>query len=344
MAAPRMPQPDARHLRAMVDSFDLHLRIEDKSEKTREEYTAAAIKFGGWLVAGRPDPAGMLRYVAEGTDQAGGSSPVLRQGTGRPIAKWTAVVKVDIQEYVLFLKGWGYADGMVNNQFRALQQFFKWLSDEEGCPDPFATLKPPKIAETLPPMLDTDELALLIGGAEADKTYRGKRDTAILRLYASTGARLSELALAVVDDVNLAAREMVVHGKGNKDRKVKFDFKATRALDRYLRARAEYLADPRRPARKAPVAALWVGRGAPMTPSGIRQAIERRADAVGLKVNPHMFRHMFSHGWLDKGGAEGDLMELTGWTSPQMLRRYGRSARSARAMRAYDRIDVMDGI
>jgi len=36
--------------------------------------------------------------------------------------------------------------------------------------------------------------------------------------------------------------------------------------------------------------------------------------------------------------AEGDLMELNGWASPQMLRRYGASARSARARRTYDRI------
>ena len=42
-------------------------------------------------------------------------------------------------------------------------------------------------------------------------------------------------------------------------------------------------------------------------------------------------------GW-DRGGAEGDLMELNGWASPQMLRRYGASARSARARRTYDRI------
>ena len=30
-------------------------------------------------------------------------------------------------------------------------------------------------------------------------------------------------------------------------------------------------------------------------------------------------------------------MELNGWTSPQMLRRYGASARGARARRSYDR-------
>ena len=41
---------------------------------------------------------------------------------------------------------------------------------------------------------------------------------------------------------------------------------------------------------------------------------------------------------LDRGGREGDPMELNGWTSPQMLRRYGASARSARARRTYDRI------
>ena len=58
----------------------------------------------------------------------------------------------------------------------------------------------------------------------------------------------------------------------------------------------------------------------------------------GVEVYPHRFRHHFSHTWLDRGGAEGDLMELNGWTSPQMLRRYGASARSARARRSYDRI------
>jgi integrase/recombinase XerD len=78
-----------------------------------------------------------------------------------------------------------------------------------------------------------------------------------------------------------------------------------------------------------------------MTSSGIAQVVERRGDAAGLEVNPHRFRHTFSHVFLDRGGAEGDLMELNGWSSPQMLARYGRSARSARARRHYD--DVMGG-
>jgi integrase len=76
----------------------------------------------------------------------------------------------------------------------------------------------------------------------------------------------------------------------------------------------------------------------PLIASGIYQVIARRGRQCGIDVYPHRFRHHFSHTWLDHGDAEGDLMELNGWTSPQMLRRYGASARSARARRSYDRI------
>jgi integrase len=66
--------------------------------------------------------------------------------------------------------------------------------------------------------------------------------------------------------------------------------------------------------------------------------IARRGRQCGVAVHPHRFRHHFSHTWLDRGGPEGDLMELNGWAFPQMLARYGASARSARARRTYDRI------
>jgi site-specific recombinase XerD len=156
----------------------------------------------------------------------------------------------------------------------------------------------------------------------------------VISLFKDAGVRLSELALLAVADVNPANREAVVTGKGDKQRTVRFTYDTARALDRYLRERAKH--------RQARVPALWLGvRGGPMTASGIYQMIERRGREVAVDVNPHKFRHHFSHTFLDRGGAEGDLMELNGWSSPQMLARYGRSARSARARRHYD--DVMGG-
>jgi integrase len=123
-----------------------------------------------------------------------------------------------------------------------------------------------------------------------------------------------------------------VRGKNGKARIVKIGYQTARSLDRYLRTRARH-AQAWRPQ-------LWLGvnnRG-PMTANGIYQMIVRRGRQCGVSVYPHRFRHHFSHTWLDRGGPEGDLMELNGWTSPQMLCRYGASARSARARRTYDRI------
>ncbi len=88
-----------------------------------------------------------------------------------------------------------------------------------------------------------------------------------------------------------------------------------RSLDRYLRARARH-AQAWRPQ-------LWLGvnNREPLTAAGIYQMITRRGRQCGVDAWPHRFQHHFSHTWLDRGGPEGDLMELNGWTSPQMLRR-----------------------
>jgi hypothetical protein len=85
---------------------------------------------------------------------------------------------------------------------------------------------------------------------------------------------------------------------------------AARSLDRYLRARSRH-AQAWRPE-------LWLGAGNrdPLTAAGIYQLIARRGRQCGVDAYPHRFRHHFSHTWLDRGGPEGDLMELNGWASP----------------------------
>ena len=157
-------------------------------------------------------------------------------------------------------------------------------------------------------------------------------------MLTATGIRAGELAGIRYDadprrsDVDLWRREITVRGKGGRPRVVRIGHEAARALDRYIRIRSRH-AQAWRPQ-------LWLGvnnRG-PLTANGIYQMIVRRGRQAGVDAWTHRFRHHFSHTWLDRGGAEGDLMELNGWSSPQMLRRYGASARSARARRTYDRI------
>jgi integrase len=242
-----------------------------------------------------------------------------------------------VQEWIVWLLG-RYSAAYASNQFRALQQFFKWLADEEEIPDPMAGMRAPHVPDKPVSVFADGELPRL-ERACAGRGFQERRDAAMIAVFEAIGIRLSELAGIRYgpddpqhSDVDLWHREITVCGKGRKTRTVKISHDAARSLDRYLRVRARH-AQAYRPQ-------LWLGinnRG-PMTASGIYQAIVRRGRQCGIDVSPHRFRHHFSHAWLDRGGAEGDLMELNGWTSPQMLRRYGASARSARARRSYDRV------
>jgi site-specific recombinase XerD len=299
---------DAGPYAAAIRSFRLHLSAEGKSPKTVRTYVEAV----QWFAATQLVPVG---------------------GRG----DWSAVTAEDVKVWMVRLLD-SYSDSYANNQYRALQQFFKWYADDEEVPNPMARLKPPKVGEKVVPVFTDEELKLLSKTC-AGKGFMDRRDKAIIDLFRATGIRLSELAGIVYDPerpdrtaLDLENRELRVHGKGRKDRIVKFGYEAARSIDRYLRLRDTH---PWAHSTK-----LWLGvnNRPPMTANGIYQMIVRRGQQCGVVVHPHKFRHHFSHSWLDKGGNEGDLMELNGWSSPQMLRRYGASARNARARRTYDRI------
>ena len=308
---PRSRQPkklDAGTFQAEIASFRLHLAAAGKAARTIRTYTEAVRWFAAACL---PGPAGRTA--------------------------WEQVDSQDIQRWITWLLD-RYGSAYASNQYRALQQFFRWLAAEDGLPDPMAGLRPPPVSQKLVPVFTGEELATL-ERACAGRAFAQRRDTAIIAVFKATGIRLSELAGIRYypgdpqrGDVDLWQREITVRGKGGKDRIVRIGHQAARSLDRYIRARSRH-AQAWRPQ-------LWLGvnNREPLTANGIYQMIARRGRQAGVAVYPHRFRHHFSHTWLDRGGPEGDLMELNGWASPQMLRRYGASARAARARRTYDRI------
>ncbi len=298
---PRSRQPkqlDAGILQAEISSFALRLAAEGKAAKTIRTYTEAVRWFAAASLPGH--------------------------------ASWEQVSSQDIQRWMAWLLD-RYSTAYASNQYRALQQFFKWLAAEDQLPDPMAGLQPPRVTDKLVPIFTGAELARL-EQACAGRSFAQRRDTAIIAVFTATGIRLSELADLRCSDVDLWQREITIRGKGGKDRIVKIGHQAARSLDRYQRSRSRH-GQARQPQ-------LWLGvnNREPLTAAGIYQMITRRGAQCGVDAYPHRFRHHFSHTWLDRGGPEGDLMELNGWASPQMLRRYGASARSARARRTYDRI------
>ena len=223
-----------------------------------------------------------------------------------------------------------------SNRFRALQQLFAWLADEEEIStSPMARMKPPIVPEQPVPILDDDALKALLKACDG-KDFTARRDTAIIRAFLDTGARLAELAGLTMAQLDLSENVLVVLGKGRRERVLPFGAKTSMALDRYLRARARH-------PQAQQTDALWLGPKGPLAGNGIAQMLERRGVRAGIgRIHPHQLRHTAAHAWKAADGSEDAMMRLFGWKSRQMIARYAASTADARARDAHRRLSLGD--
>jgi hypothetical protein len=142
-------QLDAGTFQAEISSFALRLAAEGKAAKTIRTYTEAVQWFAAARLPGR--------------------------------ASWEQVDRQDIQQWMTWLLD-RYSNAYASNQYRALQQFFKWLAAEDGLPNPMAGLQPPRVPGKLVPVFTGEELTRL-EQACAGRSFAQRRDTAIIAVF-----------------------------------------------------------------------------------------------------------------------------------------------------------------
>lgn len=298
------PQPSV--IRSLIPSWRLTMEVENKSPKTIKNYLEAVELLARWLDEhDHPnDPADL-------------DVDVLRT--------WL----VEVRET--------RSASTARTRWSGLRAFYAWALEEgEVASNPMLLIKAPALPEKVVDMIDVDGLKAMITVCQGPLLV-DRRDEALILMFADTGGRLSEIALAQLDSLDLRERTLRVMGKGARERVLPFGARTARAVDRYLRlrARSKHAAGPW----------LWISgkNGKGLTADAVYQMVRRRAAAAGLDgVHPHLFRHGFADAWLRSGGSEGDLMELAGWRSRQMLTRYAAATRAERARESYRSRSPMD--
>lgn len=218
---------------------------------------------------------------------------------------------------------------------RSIKLFAKWLAVEEGFDaDPILAVRPPRLDQKVVPHLPDSAVQAILRTCTGTE-LRDRRDKALVVLFTETGLRAAEMLALDVADVSVADCVLTVRrGKGGKGRRSKFSPQCAAVLDKYLRAR-------RKAGYPASEGRLWVGTHGPLTYSGLKNTLTRRAEAAGVTgFHIHRLRHTAAVRWLRAGGSEGGLMAQSGWQSRTMIDRYVRSASEDLAAGEFDRLDL----
>ena len=173
----------------------------------------------------------------------------------------------------------GISDGTLDGLREVFSAYFGWLRREGLIErDPMGNIGAIKCQKKKKKIYSPIDLEKL--NEKCADLKHSVRNRAIVAFLKSTGCRISEMTGLDRNAVNLQTLEVIVLGKGNKERKVYLDEVTGMLLREYLAHRWD---DNQ---------ALFVGqRGERLTPGGIRQMLNELADLAGVDhVHPHKFR------------------------------------------------------
>ena len=221
----------------------------------------------------------------------------------------------DIREWLILYKETGVSNVTVNNVRRIFNSFFSWLEAEEYIlRNPMRRIHRVKEEYQIKKPYSEWEIERL-------RVYLKDevRDRAIFELLLSTGMRLSELVGLNRGDVDFSEREILVFGKGAKQRIVYFDDKTSLFLQTYLESRSD----------DNPALFVHQKRNGDsyerLGKSGVGTLIRLWGKNTGIDdVHPHRFRRTMATRALRAGMPIEQIQVLLGHSSIETTRIYAK--------------------
>lgn len=215
-----------------------------------------------------------------------------------------------IRKFLGLIQSRGCSKRTAARKLAAIRSYYRYcrLTEESGN-NPAKDIRSPKFGKPLPRFLYPDTVAELL--ELPDCSPLGLRDRAIFEILYATGIRVSELVAMGLEDLRPESRQLLVTGKGDKQRLLPVHVEALIALEHYLESgRPKLMA--------APSTRVWLNKdGGPLGQRGVRWVISKYCKRLSVlhSVSPHVIRHSFATHLLENGADLRTVQELLGHSS-----------------------------
>lgn len=224
----------------------------------------------------------------------------------------TSISRLQIRLWLGKLSEDDMARNTIARKVASVRSFFKYAFTRGAITkNPAHLLIVPKAEKRLPKTIQKEDIQRMMDLADGD-TPSELQDRAILELFYSTGMRLSELTELNCDDIDFKNRQVIVTGKGNKQRIIPLGKEALIACKRHIDKRGELFHEKTdHNARKA----LFIAPGGQrMYPRRVQTIVKKylmKTSEVSQK-SPHVLRHSFATHMLDAGADIRIIKEFLG--------------------------------
>ncbi len=199
----------------------------------------------------------------------------------------------DVRQFVHFLSD-NYKLSSVARKISALNDFFKFLlSEKEIAQNPMINIDMPKKGRPLPKFLTRQDIYDMISFAEAEQDIKYRRTAVMLKLMYACGLRVSELVCLPQNCINFSKKQIVVKGKGSKERLLPIAEEAIISVKKWLQLRKILL----KGYKNSFLFPSILARSGHLTRDTFYKNIKELAIAIGIdakRVSPHVLRHSFA--------------------------------------------------
>ena len=216
----------------------------------------------------------------------------------------------DISGYMRAYKSIRKISNQTLQNIRAVfSSFFAWLRDRDRIrKNPMILVENVKVEKKIRKPFSDAEREMLA------RNCTKLRDLAMMEFMYSTAVRVSELASLNIEDIHFGDSDLVVYGKGGKERTVYLNEKTNMYLKEYIASRTD--SNP----------ALFVSSKEPyqrLTKAGIEYTIRIIGErALVQKAHPHRFRRTSLTNALNRGMPLQEAMIMAGHSKPETTMRY----------------------